>query len=272
LIQEPGKGASNLQARSDSEKFELPIGHQLQDEPTEAPASETELIDRARTGDPDAFGELVRRNRAKALGLAYTLTQDRHMAEDVVQEALVRAFLHLGTLLDADRFRYWLARIVRNEAYMKMRRGGPYRKERPLTSWESMYDNDSMNGRQDIDIVLFKLSKSSVEQMKQLQDPSQALLRKELVDGIRSLLCCLSAREKRVFEAYFFDQIPPQNIAALLDTSVANVYNCISRARTKMQQQRIRVHVSLYVEQRKKSGKPTKKLLAPPVFKPNWKE
>ncbi|MDQ0914742.1 RNA polymerase sigma factor [Paenibacillus sp. V4I5] len=261
-----------MQARRESAGFALPMGHQVQDEPIEASASESELIDRARTGDPDAFGELVRRNRAKALGLAYTVTQDRHMAEDVVQEALVRAFLHRGTLLDANRFRQWLARIVRNEAYMKMRRGGPHRKERPLTSWESMYGGHERNDRHDIDIVLFNLSKSSNEQLKQMQDPSQALLQKELVDGIRSLLCCLSAREKRVFEAYFFDQLPPQNIAVLLDTSVANVYNCISRARIKIQQQRIHVHVSLYVEQRKKSGKPTKKLLAPPVFKPNWME
>lgn len=179
-----------MQNKSDYTRVALPLGHQVQDEPIEAPASESELIDRARTGDPDAFGELVRRNQAQALGLAYTVTQDRHMAEDVVQEALVRVFLHLGTLLDADRFRHWLARIVRNEAYMKMRRGGPHRKESPHTCWESMYGGHERNDRYDIDSVLFKLSQSSVEQLNQRQDPSQALLRKELVDGIRSLLCC----------------------------------------------------------------------------------
>jgi len=251
------------------------------------PASEAELVAKARTGDPDAFGELVRRHRARAFGIARSLTQDHHLAEDVVQDALVRAFLHLGTLIDAARFSPWLTKIIRNEAYMKLRRGGPHGKERPFTSLEGggLADQGSSGGTSsggspcireddwhDIDRVLFHLSRSALDSARQAYDPSAALLRKELVDGIRSLLHCLSPREKRIFEAYFFEQLPPQDIAALLDTAVANVYNSISRARSKMQQERIRVHISMYVKQRQKLGKPAKKLLAPPSFKPAWKD
>jgi RNA polymerase sigma factor (sigma-70 family) len=99
------------------------------------PNSEQELVAMAREGDPDAFGELVRRHRAKAIGVAKTLTRDTHLAEDIVQEALVKAFLKLGSLVDEKRFAMWLSRIVRNEAYMKLRRGGPHGKERPFTAW-----------------------------------------------------------------------------------------------------------------------------------------
>ncbi len=99
------------------------------------PKPDHELVARAREGDPDAFGELVRRHRARAIGVAKTLTQDPHMAEDIVQEALVKAFLKLGTLVDEGRFAPWLSRIVRNEAYMKLRRGGPHGKERPFAAW-----------------------------------------------------------------------------------------------------------------------------------------
>jgi RNA polymerase sigma factor (sigma-70 family) len=250
------------------------------------PASEAELVAKARTGDPDAFGELVRRHRARAFGIARSLTQDPHLAEDVVQDALVRAFLHLGTLVDAARFSSWLSKIIRNEAYMKLRRGGPHGKERPFTSFEGggLASQGSSGGSSsgvttmreddwhDIDRVLFHLSRSALDSARQAYDPSAALLRKELIDGIRSLLHCLSPREKRIFEAYFFEQLPPQDIAALLDTAVANVYNSISRARSKMQQERIRVHISMYVQQRQKLGKPAKKLLAPPSFKPLWKD
>ncbi len=238
-----------------------------------APASEKELVDRARTGDPDAFGELVRRHRAKAYGIARSLTRDPHLAEDVVQDALVRAFLHLGTLMDSARFSPWLAKIIRNEAYMKVRRGGPHGKERPFTCFESAATPESgADDWHDIDRVLFRLSRAALDDARQAHDPSVALLRKELVDGIRSLLYCLSPREKRIFEAYFFEQLPPQDIAALLDTAVANVYNSVSRSRSKMQQERIRLHVSMYVQQRKESGKPVRRLLAPPSFMPKWKD
>ncbi|GJM69654.1 hypothetical protein HMSSN036_18700 [Paenibacillus macerans] len=236
------------------------------------PVSEKELVEQARSGDPDAFGELVRRHRAKAFGIAHSLTQDHHLAEDVVQDALVRAFLHLGTLIDAARFSPWLAKIIRNEAYMKLRRGGPNWKERPFTSLEGVISPEIGAGDwHDIDRVLFQLSRSALESARQASDPSAALLRKELIDNIHTMLRCLSPREKRIFEAYFFEQLPPQEIAALLDTAIANVYNSISRARGKIQQERIRVHISMYVQQRKKMGKPAKRLLVPPSFKPLWK-
>jgi RNA polymerase sigma factor (sigma-70 family) len=246
------------------------------------PEDDARLVAEARQGNPEAFGELVRRNRARALGMAYKLTQDHHLAEDVVQEALVRAFLRLGTLVDSRSFSPWLRRIVRNEAYMRLRRGGLYRLERPFASWESgavgegtmpsSDDQDPTSGWRDIDVVLFRLGSSAHQAARQQQDPSSALLRKELIEGIRSLLHCLSAREKRIFEAYFFDQLPPQEIAALLDTSVANIYNSISRSRGKVQQARIRKQISLYIEQRASLNKPRRILLAPPALQILWKE
>jgi RNA polymerase sigma factor (sigma-70 family) len=246
------------------------------------PADDAQLVAEARQGNPDAFGELVRRNRARALGVAYKLTQDHHLAEDVVQEALVRAFLRLGTLVDSRSFSPWLRRIVRNEAYMRLRRGGLYRLERPFASWESGAAGegtvtssdvqDPTSGWRDIDVVLFRLGSSAHHAAQSELDPSGAVLRKELIEGIRNLLHCLSAREKRIFEAYFFDQLPPQEIAALLDTSVANVYNSISRSRGKVQQARIRKQISLYIEQRATLNKPRRILLAPPALIILWKE
>lgn len=101
---------------------------------TQGSLTDKELADRARYGDQEAFGELIRRHRAKVFGWASTLANDSFLAEDIVQDALIRAFLHIGQLLDTDRFVPWLQSIVRNQAYMKLRRGGPYRKEKPFSS------------------------------------------------------------------------------------------------------------------------------------------
>ncbi|MDF2713969.1 MAG: polymerase subunit sigma-24 [Paenibacillus sp.] len=71
----------------------------MEHEPTDG-----SLIERARAGDRDAFGELVRRHRTKAFDWARNVARDPHLAEDIVQEALLRAFMHLGTLADMNRF------------------------------------------------------------------------------------------------------------------------------------------------------------------------
>lgn len=78
---------------------------------------DVELVRRSQAGDQEAFGELIRRHRGQVYGYARTLTQESFMAEDIVQDALIRAFLHLGTRVQIERFLPWLHRIVRNQAY-----------------------------------------------------------------------------------------------------------------------------------------------------------
>lgn len=229
--------------------------------------NERELVDRAREGDREAFGELVRRHRAKALGWAGTLTTDAFLAEDIVQEALIRAFLHLGTLADAGRFAPWLHRIVRNQAYMKLRRGGPFGKERPFASFapqaaarERAEDVDWS----DIDSILFHLAGAADDAAKQRHDPEACLMRKETLHGLHLLIHCLNKRERNIFEARFFKELPPDEIAALFNTTTANVYNMISRSRAKLQKERIRISIGQYVEKRAELGLPRRNVLAPP--------
>ncbi|MET3697254.1 RNA polymerase sigma factor (sigma-70 family) [Bacillus oleivorans] len=222
------------------------------------------LVEKARRGDQEAFSELVRRHRAKAHGWAYSVTQDSFLAEDIVQEALFRAFLKLGTLLDTNKFTPWLRQIVRNQAYMKIRNSQPYKKEQPFTSIEpSKHPSPSDIDWGDIDHILFYLSYSASEKTKK-ENPEEYMLRYSVIEGIRSLLHCLSLRERRIFEAYFFEDLNPIEIAKLFETSKANVYNTISRSRAKVQKERIRLCIREYVEKRSSLGQPKRKILAKP--------
>ena len=63
--------------------------------------TESELISRARIGDDGAWHELVYAHQEAVFRLAYLLLGDAHEAEDVAQEAFVRAFRALGTFDDA---------------------------------------------------------------------------------------------------------------------------------------------------------------------------
>jgi RNA polymerase sigma factor (sigma-70 family) len=91
----------------------------------------TEILDddavaRAVAGDVDAFAGLVERHRALALRVAYGIAGDD--AEDVVQEAFVKAFRALPRFDTGRRFRPWLLAIVANEA--RNRRRGTGRRRR----------------------------------------------------------------------------------------------------------------------------------------------
>ena len=74
------------------------------------------LVGRARAGDPDAYALLVRRHAPMAMRTAALLGAGAN-TEDVVQEALVKAYRSLDRFRDDRPFRPWLLRIVANEAH-----------------------------------------------------------------------------------------------------------------------------------------------------------
>lgn len=85
------------------------------------PPDEQELIKRSCNGDTEAFGALVRIHQKTALRVAFLVVRDRAEAEDVTQEALVKAYDALDGFRTGSPLRPWLLRIVRNEALNRVR-------------------------------------------------------------------------------------------------------------------------------------------------------
>ncbi|WP_096186914.1 RNA polymerase sigma factor [Evansella halocellulosilytica] len=224
------------------------------------------LIEVARTGDRDAFGELVRRYRNKAMSWAQMIAKDPETAEDIVQEALIKAFLHMGTLIDVSRFTPWLKTIVRNQANMKMRRGGPFAKEQPFTHIEYAHQINVDIDVHDIDHILYHLSQRVHENMYlKYGNPEAMLIKKDVLDGIRNLLHCLSKKERQVFEAYFFQQITPAEIASLFGMTIGNIYTTLSRSRNKVKRERTRIYISGYFKNYFGKESQKKNILAKPM-------
>ena len=71
-----------------------------------------DLVERARNGDPEAFGLLASGEVERLLKVARLVLRDRDRADDAVQETLVRCWRYLPTLRDVDRFEGWLNRIL----------------------------------------------------------------------------------------------------------------------------------------------------------------
>jgi len=84
--------------------------------------TERELIDRARRGDRAAFAALVRAHQDEVYTLARRLVGDPHLASDVAQEALIRAWRALPNFRGDSRLSTWLYRITVNTAWTHKKR------------------------------------------------------------------------------------------------------------------------------------------------------
>ena len=80
------------------------------------PTEDTELVERAKHGDEDAYAVLVTRYQALAARTAYVITGSDADAEEAAQEGFVKAYFALDRFRAGAPFRPWLLRIVANEA------------------------------------------------------------------------------------------------------------------------------------------------------------
>jgi RNA polymerase sigma factor (sigma-70 family) len=85
-------------------------------------ADESSVVVRARRGEPDAVEALFRRHWPEVWRAAYALTLRRELADDVAQEAFVRAIAALDRFDDSRPFRPWATRIATNLAIDELRR------------------------------------------------------------------------------------------------------------------------------------------------------
>ena len=83
---------------------------------------ESVLVAKAQAGDSSAFSELVSRYQNKIYRLAKHITQNDEDAEDVLQEAFLKAYEHIGGFQGNSKFYTWIVRIAVNEALMKLRK------------------------------------------------------------------------------------------------------------------------------------------------------
>lgn len=85
-------------------------------------ADELTLVRAAKVGDLEAFSELVRRYDRNVFRIAQHITHNEEDAQDVVQDAFLKAYQNLGQFQEQSKFYTWLVRIAVNEALMRLRK------------------------------------------------------------------------------------------------------------------------------------------------------
>jgi RNA polymerase sigma-70 factor (ECF subfamily) len=96
-----------------------------------------DLVERAMTGDHDAFAELARVTTGRLFVVARLILRDDAAAEDAAQEALVAAWRHIRGLRDPDRFDAWLHRLLVNACH---REAGRRQRRRTMEVYVPSFD------------------------------------------------------------------------------------------------------------------------------------
>lgn len=178
---------------------------------------ERELIERVRSGQADLFYELVQPyERGVFLAAASILGNDAD-AEEAAQEAVLKAFKHLGRFRQESKFSTWLIQITINEAKMKLR------KER-----RHLYESLESGQRTDEGDYI----PSDFADWREI--PSEALEQSELREALDKALRSLPEKYRTVLILRDVQQLSIAETASILGISEENVKTRTSRARLQM--------------------------------------
>ena len=182
---------------------------------------ERELIRRIRSGEKEFFHELIRPYERSVYGLIHSVLPNAADAEEVAQEAVFKAFLHLDQLADDERFKAWLLRIAVNEARMRRRKDRPH-------LYESLDDDAEEDGEGDV----------RPRQFADWRDlPSEVLDREEVRAAVREGIAKLPENYRVVLLLADAQSLRYEEIAATLKITMPAVKTRLHRARMKLQEQ-----------------------------------
>jgi len=178
---------------------------------------EQDIIARVQAGQADAFYELVRPYERAVFVAALGLVKNDADAEDVAQEAVLKAFRGIANFRGDAKFSTWLIQIAINEAKMKLRKD-----RRHL--YESIEDGPTS---EDGDYV-----PRDFADWREI--PSEALERKEIRDALNKAMACLAEKYRTVLMLRDVQQLSIAETAQVLGISEANVKTRLSRARLQL--------------------------------------
>jgi RNA polymerase sigma-70 factor (ECF subfamily) len=177
-------------------------------------ATDEVLVAAAKLGDRPAFAELWVRHSNTAFKVAYRITKNQSDAEDVIQDAWMKAYVHLKTFDGRAKFSTWLTRIAINSALMTLRR----KRAHPETSMEVTDGNTWQHW----------------EIADQTKDVEELYATHEGVERLRRAICRLQPNLRNVVEIQQSTGCSVKEISDLEGISVAATKSRLLRARTAL--------------------------------------
>jgi RNA polymerase sigma-70 factor (ECF subfamily) len=183
------------------------------------PADDDTLVLAARNGNEQAFEILVKRHRRKILSVALGFTRVQEDAEDIAQQSLQKAFVHLRTFEGKSSFSTWLTRIAINESLMFLRKG---RSQREVSIDEDSADLEGAAQR-------WEIPDSS-------PDPEATYLKQEEGRILSVAMNTLRPGLRKAIELRHLGELSTEETARRMGASVGATKSNVLRGRRKLRE------------------------------------
>lgn len=180
------------------------------------------LVDRFKAGDQGAFNEMVTRYWDRIYAMVNQLLRNTQDAEEVTQDAFIRAHRGLERFRGDSSFSTWLYQIATNLArnrywyWWRRKRDRSISFDQPLTA--------------DSETTLAEVFPSEIE------SPQDATITQELVDRVAECMELLNEKHREVLTLRNVQNLSYEEIASILDISVGTVKSRIARARESLRE------------------------------------
>src|ERR1035438_10867194 len=181
--------------------------------------NDAELIREAQRGNHAAFEQLVRQYDGPVLRLAYHMTRSEQDAQDIYQEAFLKAYRNIGSFRFECSFYTWIYRIVTNLCLVHLRKRNVRKEDAPVAK-------DTSGGEYDL--------LDQVPDARAGANPERDLLRRQLGARIAGALEKLTPRERMVFELKHYHGLKLRTVGEILQTTEETAKNTLFRATQKL--------------------------------------
>lgn len=173
-----------------------------------------QLVERAKAGDVDAFGQLYALTSRRIYQYLRQMTPTPEDAEDLMQEVYVRAWSRLGSLHAGEAFWVWLHRIARNAVLDTKKRKGM-----PTVSLESAFPDQEGDEAEPLELVDWS------------DNPEQTVLSEAVQEAVRHAVQSLPEHQREVVAMYYLEEMDIPAIMQVLGVPKNTVISRLARAR-----------------------------------------
>jgi RNA polymerase sigma-70 factor, ECF subfamily len=179
------------------------------------PTAELAIIERCKKNDAEAFGKIVDAYQNRLFGFVRRMVKDPEEANDIAQEAFVRAFQGIGRFDGRSSIRTWLFRIAYNLCIDRRRRAGRLPGE---SSLDSAFEDDE-----------------PIEVPDVRWDPERVILGDELRSVLEAAIATMSDKLRSVLLLHDQQDLAYEDIAKVLDLPIGTVKSRLFLARAHLQ-------------------------------------
>lgn len=177
-----------------------------------------EAVEKAKNGEESGYQYLYKQTYQKNYYVALSYMKQEEAAQDVLQEAYIKAFNSLEQLQDADRFPQWIARIVTTKALDEL-------KKRKLVLFSQMENDEEGDSTADW-----------IEDERLEVQPEISLDKKETSRLVQEMIAALSEEQKVCILSFYMEEMSVKEIAEALGVSENTVKSRLNYGRKKIQE------------------------------------